>query len=94
MVLKFILLGSQLFRCPIKSRNTTGVCIMAAVLPSLLTSTLSSALLARSPEKESESLAYVNHFLSIAPDLLAFVRELARLAKGKLQRRLLTDKWF
>ena len=57
---------------------------MAAVLPSLLTSTLSSALLARSPERDSESLVYVNHFLSIAPDLLASVRELARLVKGKL----------
>ena len=57
---------------------------MAAVLPSLLTSTLSSALLARSPEKDSESLVYVNHFLSTALDLLAFVRESARLVKGKL----------
>ena len=56
---------------------------MAAVLPSLLTSTLSSALLARSPEKDSKSLAYVNHFLSIALDLLASVRELARLVKGE-----------
>ena len=57
---------------------------MAAVLPSLLTSTLSSALLARSPEKDSESLVYVNHFLSIALDLLVSVRELTRLVKGRL----------
>ena len=68
---------------------------MAAVLPSLLTSTLSSALLARSPEKDSESLVYVNlFFFSIAPDLLAFLRELTRFAKGELRRRLLTDKRF
>ena len=57
---------------------------MVAVLPSLLTSTLSSALLARSPERDSESLVYVNHFLSIALDLLVSVRELTRLVKGKL----------
>ena len=67
---------------------------MAAVLPSLLPSTLSFALLARSPGKDSQSLVYVNHFLSIAPDQLAFIRELARLVKGKLRRRLLTDRWF
>ena len=58
--------------------------MMVAVLPSLLPSTLSSALLAQSPEKDSKSLPYVSHFLSIAPDLLASVRELARLVKGKL----------
>ena len=84
MVLKFYLLGSQLFRCPIKLRNFTKVCIIAAVLPSLLPSTLSSALLARSPEKDSESLVYVNNVLSIALDLLVSVRELTRLVKGKL----------
>ena len=67
---------------------------MAAVLPSLLPSTLSFALLARSPGKDSESLVYVNHFLSIAPDLLVFIRELARLAEGKLRMRRLTDRWF
>ena len=67
---------------------------MAAVLPSLLSSTLSSVLLARSPEKGFESLVYVIIFLSIVPDLLAFIKELPRLVKGKLRRRLLTDRWF
>ena len=67
---------------------------MAAVLPSLLPSTLSSALLALTPGKDSESLVYVNFFFSIAPNLLAFLRELTRFAKGELRRRLLTDKWF
>ena len=58
--------------------------MMLAVLPSLLPSTLSSALLARSPEKDSESLVYANHFSEHRSGLLASVRELARLVKGKL----------
>ena len=43
---------------------------MAASVPSLLSSMFSSALLAQSPEKDSESSIYVNQFLRIAPDLL------------------------
>ena len=57
---------------------------MAAVLPSLLPSTLSSALLAQLPGKDSESWIHVGHFLSMPPDLLASIRELTRLVKGKL----------
>ena len=57
---------------------------MAASVPSLLSSMLSSALLAQLPEKDSESWIHVGHFLSIAPDLLASTRELTRLVKGKL----------